>query len=375
MKRLLVFVLMFIMVSGFIANVSYGIDDSKTLKVDPGFVYSVAFSPDGKILASGSDGNIILWDVAAGSKIKTLKGHSRDVSSVSFSPDGKILASGNLDSSVILWDIATGDKIKTLAGHSSYVSSVAFSPDGNILASGSDDNIVVFWKIGTGKMLKSIKNHYKVSSVTFSPDGKILAYGNGKEAILLDVDTGNIIKTIDGRYDLKSVAFNPDGKILATIGYDSIILQIWQTALDYAKERKERIEKEKKEKEEGEERETERFRSYLEKQRKAENEREKLYKSFGLSGKLEKDLPKVARQFRNGMIKARDWKYRIEHNTTSDKIESENNKMLKWFREEVTPLGTILIDLANQYRTRYGDEGLRDFAIKNNFLDVLENRY
>lgn len=102
---------------------------------------------------------------------------------------------------------------------------------------------------------------------------------------------------------------------------------------------------------------------------------EKIREKFGLVGNVENDLPKVAHSFRNGMIKARDWKYRIEHNTTSDKIEMENEKMLSWFRNEVEPLVTILLDLAHQYQASYGDKGLRDFAIENNFLDVLENRF
>lgn len=90
--------------------------------------------------------------------------------------------------------------------------------------------------------------------------------------------------------------------------------------------------------------------------------------------KLEPDLVKAAHMFRSGMNKALAWKYRIEHNTTSDKIKNENEKMLKWFNADVIPLGTLLEKLAHQYEAKYGAKELRDFAIRNNFLDVLEGR-
>ena len=142
-------------------------------------VYSVAFSPDGKTLASGSaDDTIRLWDVATGRPIgNPLTVHSGAVESVAFSPDGKVLASGNYDGAVRLWDVATGQAIgKPLTGNPGPVDSVAFSPDGKTLASSDGDDIRL-WDVATGQAIgKPLTGHASpVGSVAFSPDGKTLA--------------------------------------------------------------------------------------------------------------------------------------------------------------------------------------------------------
>ena len=127
-----------------------------TLRGHKKSVYSVAFSRDGKTLASGSDDNTVkLWDAATGQELRTLGGHSSFVLSVAFSPDGKTLASGSDDNTVKLWDAATGQELRTLGGHSSFVLSVAFSPDGKTLASGSFDKTVKLWDAATGQELRT----------------------------------------------------------------------------------------------------------------------------------------------------------------------------------------------------------------------------
>jgi Tol biopolymer transport system component len=203
----------------------------RTLSGHTADVNSVAFSPDGKLLASGSEDNTIkLWDVAKGTEIRTLKGHTWDVNSVAFSPDGKTLASsGSWDETIKLWDVATGREIRTLSGHTSSVHSVAFSPDGRILASGSGDETIKLWDVATGTEIRTFQSKL-VTSVAFSPDGKILAFGSYKEIKLWDVATGREIRTLQGHADwVFSVAFSPDGKILASGSNDKTI-KLWDVA-------------------------------------------------------------------------------------------------------------------------------------------------
>ena len=111
-----------------------------------GYVCSVAFSPDGKRIVSGSDDKTLkVWDATSGQEMLTLKGHTGDVMSVAFSPDGKRIVSGSDDKTLKVWDAATGQETLTLKGHTNAVSSVAFSPDGKRIVSGSGDQTVKVW--------------------------------------------------------------------------------------------------------------------------------------------------------------------------------------------------------------------------------------
>ncbi|PMD34464.1 WD40 repeat-like protein [Hyaloscypha variabilis F] len=205
-----------------------------TLEGHSDSVNAVAFSRDGKQLASAADDQTVkLWDAATGAALQTLKGHSGTVPAVAFSPDGKQLASGSADRTVRLWDTATGAVLQTLKGHSDWVLTVAFSLDGKQLASGSRDKTVRIWDVATGAALQTLKGHSDwVLTVAFSPDGKQLASGSlDKTVRLWDVATGAALQTLEGYSDwVNAVAFSPDGKQLASASYDQTV-KLWDVAI------------------------------------------------------------------------------------------------------------------------------------------------
>ncbi|KAI7976980.1 hypothetical protein EIK77_002376 [Talaromyces pinophilus] len=176
------------------------------------WVYSVAFSPDGQTVVSGSgDKTIKLWDAKTGSELQTLRGHLGRVFSVAFSPDSQTVASGSYDNTIKLWDAKTGSELQTLRGHSDWVRSVVFSRDGQIVASGSCDGTIKLWDAKTGSELQTLKGHlHWVRSVAFSADGQILASGSSDRTIKLwDAKTGSELQTLkDHSGSVRSVANN-----------------------------------------------------------------------------------------------------------------------------------------------------------------------
>ncbi len=190
-------------------------------------VTAVAFSPDGRTLASGSQRFVIkLWDVATGAELRSIP--CGMVNSLAFSPDGKTLASGGEEiiADVKLWDVATGTPRQTLKGHSEYV---AFSPDGT-LASGSSDKTVRLWDVATGAQLRSFTAD-AVKSAAFSSDGKTLAAGCRDTTIKLwDVATGAELHTMKGHSNsVTSVKFSPNNQYLVSGSYDGSV-KVWEVS-------------------------------------------------------------------------------------------------------------------------------------------------
>jgi WD40 repeat protein len=198
-----------------------------SLKGHESWVWSVSFSPDGQTLASSQDCTAKLWDIRTGQCLRTLQG-SDLIRSVELSPDGKTLASGHVDATVRLWDVSTGECLKTLQGHDRSVWSVSFNPDGRILASSSDDQTVKLWDVLTGECLKTLSDHTSwVWSVSFSPDGQTLASSDDRTVKLWDVHTGECLKTLSGHTNwVRSVRFSSDSQTLASSSDDRTV-RLW----------------------------------------------------------------------------------------------------------------------------------------------------
>jgi WD40 repeat protein len=251
-------------------------DLSKSRFTQPfGFIYSIAFSPDGQLLATGGDNNLIcLWQIADGQPRQFLRGHTSRVWSLAWSPDSQMLASGSEDQwGVRLWDVKTGNclvilqgdrshptksvtwhpdgqilascgdsnqiwvwdvhrrgLLRTLQGHSDWTVSVAWSPDGKILASGSQDQTIRLWDVHTGQCLKTLSEHHNIVwSVAWSPDGTRLASGSEDQSIKIwDVSSGQCLQTLSVHCSVLSVSWNRDGEMLASGNTDQSV-KIWDT--------------------------------------------------------------------------------------------------------------------------------------------------
>ena len=194
-------------------------------------INQVVFSPDGQLLASGSDDNTVkLWDSVTGDLHGTLEDHSDSIQTIAFSPDGQLLASGSRDKTVKLWNPVTGDLHGTLEGHSDYIWTMAFSPDGQLLASASLDMTVKLWDPVTRDLRGTLEGHSDyIWTIAFSPDGQLLASASWDHIGIWLIEKKTLVQRIKHNHDT-SLEFSRDGSQLLADGKAFDISSDYSTA-------------------------------------------------------------------------------------------------------------------------------------------------
>lgn len=193
-------------------------------------VSSIAISPNGKVLASGSvDLSVRLWDPATKRNLAVLEGHDGEVQALAFSPDSKLLASGEMYKKVRIWDVASGKQTQIFTDMEGKVFGLAFTPDGKRLVAAVNDNSARVWTVGASAPAKVLKHNYAVAGVSVSPDGKTIAtIDEGGSVHLWDASTLKMTKSLghgETTAGRMSVAFSADGKWIVSAG--SGLVKVW----------------------------------------------------------------------------------------------------------------------------------------------------
>jgi WD40 repeat protein len=197
-------------------------------------VNAVAFSPDGRLLASvgGGSGEIRVWEAATGRLARTLACHC-SVNAIAFSPDGELLVSAGSDGVARIWKTASGTELKNNFGPGGFwktATTLVFSPAGSCLASAGRDGAIRIWEAGTGASVGVLEHGAAVRAVAFSPDGNLLASaGHDNSVRIWEAGTGVPVGVLEHGAAVRAVAFSPDGNLLASAGHDSNV-RIWEAA-------------------------------------------------------------------------------------------------------------------------------------------------
>ena len=183
---------------------------------------TIQYSPDEKTITITAGGPVHLWDVTNGKYLRTFRGHKGYVPAVDFSPDGKVLATGSADKTVRLWDLHTGKTINILTEHTDLVYAPMYSPDGKIFVTRSRDNTLRLWNANTGENIETIPKGNESMSFMFSPDSTTLAVGNSYGTVdLLNTRTGEKRNTLIGHSDrVYTPLYSTDGKTIITHSRD-----------------------------------------------------------------------------------------------------------------------------------------------------------
>ena len=194
-------------------------------------VDSVIFSPNAALLASASTARVQIWDAKTGAKKHTLAGHSQAVTSIAFSPDGSALVTGSKDRTMRMWDAATGELLRTISTDVHLVNSLAFSPDGKTIVTGVSGGFgaaLCLWDTASGDLLWTrTRNFNSASSVEFVPDGERVIAWNTEGITLWDSESGRLQERLIGpSRSVSGVTFSPDGATIASASGDNI-LRFW----------------------------------------------------------------------------------------------------------------------------------------------------
>jgi WD40 repeat protein len=202
-------------------------------------VYCVAFSPNGKTIATGGkDAAVIFWDAATGREIRRIDEQTGFVESIAYSPDGKLIASVSMNSNVArLWDVDTGKEVRQFTGDGRELKTVAISPDGTKIAAGGGGSITMMWDVKTGETVRTFGQEHRPGSgaaLVFSPDGKLLATSDGTVyvyEVATGRDFGEGFELRRGDKAADRLIFSPDGKALVLACHDGNI-RIWDYVAD-----------------------------------------------------------------------------------------------------------------------------------------------